>query len=265
MTSVTPAARSSATSSARQQMRLAEAPVAGIGRMREDRALRIGDRDRPELHAASSFLRRAGAARPQRLDDLGQHRHRDLGRAGRADVQADRRMDAVDLVGRQRPAPAAARRAWRASSGCPARRHRSSRRRARPSARNRRSSDHASARQAPCSCRAAASSARPPAIRHAARTSGKRSCVANAVRGSMISMSKPAILAIGASAWLIWTAPITTSRGCGHMHVEEEVAALRLDRTGIAGAEAAWRSPRRARRRPGRPPRRRGRGRRRDR
>ena len=41
-----------------QQMRLAEPLVAGIGRMREDRALRIGDRDRPELHAASSFLRR---------------------------------------------------------------------------------------------------------------------------------------------------------------------------------------------------------------
>ena len=29
----------------------------------------------------------------------GQHRDRDLGRAGRADVDADRRMDAVDLVG----------------------------------------------------------------------------------------------------------------------------------------------------------------------
>ena len=39
-------------------MRLAEALVAGIGRMREDRADRIVDRDRPEFHAASSFLRR---------------------------------------------------------------------------------------------------------------------------------------------------------------------------------------------------------------
>ncbi len=61
--------------------------------------------------------------------------------------------------------------------------------------------------------------------------------MANAVRGSMISMSKPAILAIGASAWLIWTAPITTSRGLWHMHVEEEAATLGFHRTGTAGAE----------------------------
>ena len=42
----------------RQQMRLAKPLVAGIGRVREDRADRIVDRDRPEFHAASSFLRR---------------------------------------------------------------------------------------------------------------------------------------------------------------------------------------------------------------
>jgi hypothetical protein len=34
-------------------------------------------------------------------------------------------------------------------------------------------------------------------------TWGKRSGVAKAVRGSTIVMSKPAILAIGASAWLM--------------------------------------------------------------
>ena len=39
-------------------MRLAEPPVAGIGRVREDRAHRVVDGDRPEFHAASSFLRR---------------------------------------------------------------------------------------------------------------------------------------------------------------------------------------------------------------
>ena len=67
--------------------------------------------------------------------------------------------------------------------------------------------------------------------------SGKRSSLANAVRGSMISNGKPAILAIGASAWLIWTAPITTRRGCGRCDIEEEAAALGFDRAGIAGAE----------------------------
>ncbi len=50
-------------------------------------------------------------------------------------------------------------------------------------------------------------------------TSGNRSGVAKAVRGSMIVMSKPASRAIGARAWLICTAPITTIRGGGTLTV----------------------------------------------
>ena len=46
-------------------------------------------------------------------------------------------------------------------------------------------------------------------------TSGKRSGVAKAVRGSTTVMSSPSACAIGAIAWLIWTAPITTSRTGG--------------------------------------------------
>ena len=61
-----------------------------------------------------------------------------------------------------------------------------------------------------------AAAARPPAIPRAAAHPGKRSGVAKAVRGSMIVTSKPAPRAIGASAWLICTAPITTSRRAAH-------------------------------------------------
>ena len=58
MTSPTPALLQLGDVGGGQQMRLAETLVAGIGRMREDRADRVVDRDRPEFHAASSFLRR---------------------------------------------------------------------------------------------------------------------------------------------------------------------------------------------------------------
>ncbi len=36
-------------------------------------------------------------------------------------------------------------------------------------------------------------------------------------------MSKPAILAIGASAWLMWTAPMTMSRGGGRCTVRNRL------------------------------------------
>ena len=67
-------------------------------------------------------------------------------------------------------------------------------------------------------------------------TSGNRSGVAKAVRGSMTVMSKPAMRAIGASAWLIWTAPITTSRGGGSCTVRKASARLLAHSRG-AGAE----------------------------
>ncbi len=64
----------------------------------------------------------------------------------------------------------------------------------------------------------------------------KRSGVAKAVRGSMISRSKPAAGAMAASAWLIWTAPITTMRGGGTWTLRRG-SCLLLDQTGLAGEE----------------------------
>ena len=69
-------------------------------------------------------------------------------------------------------------------------------------------------------------------------TSGKRSGVAKAVRGSTMVVSKPAIFAIGASAWLIWTAPITTSFGGGRLTVRKNDPSGVVDRAGRAGPEA---------------------------
>ena len=82
-TSATPAASSAAMSSAVSTMRLAQAPVPGLDRVREDRALGVGDGDRSELHAASpaSCLRPPEPRERSALDHLGQHRHGDLGRA----------------------------------------------------------------------------------------------------------------------------------------------------------------------------------------
>ena len=62
--------------------------------------------------------------------DLGDDREGDLGRALRADIEADRGVNARRVARRRRRLEAAARRVWHASSGSPARRHRRRRRRA---------------------------------------------------------------------------------------------------------------------------------------
>ena len=149
-------------------MRLAKAPVPGR-RRRAPGSRRRHRRSRPARTSRRlALLAAAGAARAQRADDLAPARRR------RSRPGSPRRCPCRSAHGcarsaqPSRPAPAAARRAWHASCGCPARRHRSSRPRAPPSARNRRSSDRGSPPPAPCSRRAAAPSARPPAIRHAA-------------------------------------------------------------------------------------------------
>ena len=51
--------------------------------------------------------------------DLGDDRDGDLGGALRADIEADRRMNALDGRRQPRPPSAVARRAWRGSSCCP--------------------------------------------------------------------------------------------------------------------------------------------------
>ena len=83
--------------SARQPMRLAEAPFAGQQRMGQQApsasSTGIGPNFMPRLSL--------GVAAPRerkRLDDLRQHRDGDLGRDCGADVEPDRRVDAGDLV-----------------------------------------------------------------------------------------------------------------------------------------------------------------------
>ena len=57
-----------------------------------------------------------GPVRPQSLSQplrtLGQHRDGDLGRSPRSDVEADRRMDARNILGRDPPPPPRDRLAW---------------------------------------------------------------------------------------------------------------------------------------------------------
>ena len=124
----------------------------------------------PNFIASSQRL----PARPaQRADDLAEDRERDLGRRDRADIEPDRRVDAGESPPRRNRPPSAARRGGHASSGCRARRYRSTPNAAPLPARDRRSSDHASARRRRCSRRARASRSPRPAIPVSSVTSGK--------------------------------------------------------------------------------------------
>ena len=81
--------------------------------------------------------------------------------------------------------------------------------------------------EARCSGRARAAAMPRPAIRRGPCTSGNRSGVAKAVRGSMIVMSRSRPRAMGASAWLICTAPIATTLTGGTCTRQENRRALR--------------------------------------
>jgi hypothetical protein len=70
-------------------------------RMRDDRRRRLARGDGAEL---SRRLLRAQRLLAQRGDDLAMDRHGDFGRADRADVEPDRRMDARDPSGASKPA-----------------------------------------------------------------------------------------------------------------------------------------------------------------
>ena len=163
--------------------------VAGRGGVREHRAFGLVDR-RPDRTSRRLALRLRPTPRERkRLDHL-RPAPRRRSRPGSPRRCRGRSAHGCGRSGRRsRPAPAAARRAWHASCGCRARRHRSSRRRAPPSARNRRSSDHGSARPAPCRLssgrRFSTSSGHSACSAHVGKAVG----VAKAVRGSMISMS----------------------------------------------------------------------------
>ena len=94
--------------------------VARPHRMRGDGADRLGDRDRAELHAAAPRGRVRSVATISAEDRDGDLRRRD-----RADVEADRRMDARELGLGEAGRASGARRAAHASSASRARRYRS--------------------------------------------------------------------------------------------------------------------------------------------
>ncbi len=79
-------------------VRLAETAVARRQGMRENRAFGVRDRDRSEPHAASPFALLPDPRDRSAWITSAKHRNRDLGGAGRADVQADRCVDALDLA-----------------------------------------------------------------------------------------------------------------------------------------------------------------------
>ena len=185
----TPAARSAACSGGRRRGPSSASAPPSAHRMRERSRLRLPRPGPGRISCRRSF--RAQRLLAQRGDDLAGDGNRDLGRAHRADVEADRRMDArerrlVETFGAHALEPLGV-----GLCASRARRCRNIRRAARGPARGRRSWDRASAGRSRCSGRAARASS--ASSGHCASTgaSGKRSGVAKAVRGSMIDGIEP--------------------------------------------------------------------------
>ena len=202
-----------------QRQRAVRAPHGRRSRRRASR-----QRNRPELHAASLRAQRLLA---QRGDDLAHDRDGDLGGAHGADVEADRARECARAPLRRSPWRASARGAWRASFASRARRCRSIRR---------------------CSARTSATIV-DLGIMGQQRDRGvavERRLLQRFVRpfgderrvGKALGRRKAGARvddrhgrsrrcrAIGASAWLICTAPIIDEPHRGNLHGEEIAAGL---------------------------------------